>query len=135
MTHTATFPSDSFGSLLGLALAEEVPLTLVLGRQAPDIHFPYPDVESGPFGTGISRASAPVEAYTDGEYTWTESLQEVAQADINVLSNLPGRYLITDTVVVEVDAGGTHESTTDAPVTVDRNPNSYDTYLNRKFGI
>jgi hypothetical protein len=135
MTHTATFPSDSFGSLLGLALAEEEPLALVLGRQAPDIHFPYPDVQSESFESGISETSAPVLVYTDGEYTWTESLRKISQVELTQLSTLPGRFLITDAVVVEVDADDSSDSTMDAPVSVQRNSAGYDTYLSREFGI
>lgn len=139
MDSVTTFPSDGFAYLIGVCVADSVPITVLSETQVPDVQYPYPIQDSESFIEAVSRTDSSIDVYTDDQYEWAQTVDDYQHVTVEFLSQVPGRLLVTDSFIAtdtesSLPAVEVPEET-DEPVVVTRNEVDRHTFLQQEFGI
>lgn len=139
MEHTATFPSNGFGYILGTCLADSTPIALLLGRRVPEVHYPFPISDTKSFIQALSETETNVDIYTDENHSWVEKVGDNENLNVEKLERIPGPFLVTDSFIVKDRNSAVEEiaQTTgfEGPILVAENPRDRFGFLRQKFGI
>lgn len=128
-----TFPSNSFGYIIGTCLTEGIPMTLLLESTPPEVKTPNPAAERISLVDAIDSYTIPVSIYTDDEYDWTINIASLSYVSIQTVRAIPSECLITDSMVVTSE--GQTSDTDSSRVEIHSNPGTRDEYLRSEFEI
>lgn len=137
-----TFRSEAFGTVVGLLLAEGTATSLLLPRNAPELHLPSPRCETVSLAEGISHYGTAVDVYVEAGHPDADHLAEVEETTVHRLAEPTQRVAVSDGLICR-PAGNRDESPDGSERSVGRresievvpNPTDRDGYLRREYGV